>query len=419
MKDMNTDAYRFSISWNRLLPNGTINGGVNKEGIQYYNNLIDELHAKGLTPFVTIFHWDIPQILEKEYGGFLSPRVVGHFKDYADLCFKEFGDKVKHWITINEPYTYAAGGYVNGFFAPGRCSAWQNLNCTGGDSGTEPYLVSHHMLLSHAAAVKVYRDKYQASQKGVIGITHVTSWYVPYADVHHHLNAASRSLDFAFGWYMDPLVHGHYPHTMRVLVGKRLPKFTKEESKLVKGSYDFIGVNYYTSNYAAYAPNHNKLEVSYTTDSRTNQTTEKNGVPIGEQATGSSWLYVYPQGFYDLLNYTKTKYNNPLIYVTENGISEKNDPTLTLKQALNDTQRIDYHFRHLTKLREAIRDGVNVKGYFAWSLLDNFEWGWGYTVRFGINYVDFDDGQKRYPKLSAHWFTRFLKKKKINYLEYF
>ncbi|GMN26522.1 hypothetical protein TIFTF001_001341 [Ficus carica] len=410
MKEMNLDAYRFSISWSRLLPNGKLSGGVNKEGIEYYNNLINELLANGLKPFVTLFHWDLPQTLEDEYGGFLSPLIVNHFKDYAELCFKEFGDRVKHWITLNEPWTFSMGGYSSGSFPPGRCSEWQNLNCTGGDSGTEPYLVSHHQLLSHAAAVKVYKEKYQASQKGVIGITLVSHWFLPFSNAKHHQNAALRALDFMFGWFMDPLANGDYPHSMRSLVGKRLPKFTEEESKLVKGSYDFLGLNYYTTNYAAYAPHHhNFVNGSYTTDAQTNLTTQRNGVPIGPKGA-SDWLYVYPAGIQELLLYTKTKYYNPLIYITENGIDELNDPKLSLKQALVDKQRIDYYFRHLSYLQKAIKKGVNVKGYFAWSLLDNFEWASGFTVRFGINFVDYKNGQKRYPKLSAHWFKMFLQK---------
>ncbi|XP_021832728.1 cyanogenic beta-glucosidase-like, partial [Prunus avium] len=171
MKNMGWDAYRFSISWSRLLPNGKLSGGVNKEGIKYYNNLINELLRNGLTPFVTLFHWDLPQTLEDEYGGFLSPHIVNHFQDYAELCYKEFGDRVKHWSTVNEPYTFSNNGYALGSLAPGRCSTWQQLNCTGGDSSTEPYLVTHHQLLAHAAAVKLYKNRYQASQNGVIGIT--------------------------------------------------------------------------------------------------------------------------------------------------------------------------------------------------------------------------------------------------------
>ncbi|KAK9924834.1 hypothetical protein M0R45_033182 [Rubus argutus] len=409
MKNMNLDAYRFSISWSRLLPNGKLSGGVNKEGIKYYNNLINELLRNGLKPFVTLFHWDLPQTLEDEYGGFLSPQIINHFQDYVELCYKEFGDRVKHWVTMNQPWTYSNGGYGSGTKAPGRCSAWQKLNCTGGDSSTEPYLVGHHLLLSHAAAVKLYKQKYQASQKGVIGITLVTHWFIPISKAKHHKNAALRSLDFMLGWFMNPLTNGDYPHSMRSFVGNRLPKFTKEQSKLLIGSFDFLGLNYYTTYYASYAPQNNSVKASCLTDARATQLTKLNGVPIGPQAA-SAWLFVYPRGLRDLLLYIKTKYNDPLIYITENGIDELNDPKLTLKEALFDPHRIDYYFRHLYYLQKAIKDGVKVKGYFSWTLLDNFEWGTGYTVRFGINYVDYKNKQKRYPKLSAHWFKKFLKK---------
>ncbi|GMY16393.1 beta-glucosidase 12-like [Fagus crenata] len=409
MKEMNLDAYRFSISWSRILPKGKLSGGVNNEGVKYYNNLINELLNKGLTPFVTIFHWDLPQALEDEYGGFLSPHIVNDFRDYAELCFKEFGDRVKHWITLNEPWSYSYGGYASGLLAPDRCSAWQNLNCTGGNSGTEPYLVAHHLLLAHAAAVEVYKKKYQVVQKGVIGITLVCHWMVPFSNEKQNHNAALRALDFMLGWFLDPLTNGHYPHSMRSHVKNRLPKFTKEQSKLVKGSFDFIGLNYYTANYAAHAPQPKGVKASFLTDSRANLSTTRNGIPIGAPAA-SSWLFVYPRGFRDLLLYVKTKYHNPLIYITENGIDEFNNATLTLEEALLDNQRVEYYHSHLRNLLRAIKDGVNVKGYFAWSLLDNFEWGNGYTVRFGINYVDYKNGLKRHPKLSAHWFKNFLKK---------
>nr|POE81296.1 cyanogenic beta-glucosidase [Quercus suber] len=161
MKKMGLDAYRFSISWSRVLPKGKLSGGVNREGIKYYNNLINKLLAKGLQPFVTLYHYDLPQALEDEYGGFLSPHIVDDFQDYAELCFKEFGDRVKHWITLNEPWGTSYGGYAMGILPPARCSSWQHLNCLGGDSGTEPYLVAHNQLLAHASAVKVYKQKYQ------------------------------------------------------------------------------------------------------------------------------------------------------------------------------------------------------------------------------------------------------------------
>ncbi|GMJ07111.1 beta glucosidase 13 [Hibiscus trionum] len=410
MKEMGLDAYRFSISWSRILPNGKLSGGVNKEGINYYNNLINELLSNGIQPFVTLFHWDLPQALEDEYGGFLSPRIVDDFRDYADVCFKELGNRVKHWITLNEPWSYTTSGYAAGVSPPGRCSDWQNRNCSGGDSGVEPYLVAHHFLLAHAVSVKLYRQKYQATQKGMIGITLNAAWYVPVSNATHQLNAASRAMDFIFGWFMEPITIGNYPRTMQSLVGNRLPKFSKMQAEILKGSFDFLGLNYYTTNYAAYAPKSSVGKPSFFTDARTTISSEHNGIPIGPK-TGTSWIRMCPRGIRDILLYTKEKYNNPLMYITENGVGDTyKNISLPLNEALIDKGRVEYHRRHLSSLRSAIKDGVNVKGYFAWSLLDNFEWGDGYTVRFGLNFVDFKDGLKKYPKLSANWFQNFLKK---------
>ncbi|KAK3142309.1 hypothetical protein QOZ80_4BG0344900 [Eleusine coracana subsp. coracana] len=409
MKDMGMDAYRFSISWTRILSNGSLSGGVNREGVKYYNNLINELLLKGVQPFVTLFHWDSPQALEDKYGGFLSPNIINDFKDYAEVCFKEFGDRVKHWITFNEPWTFCSNGYASGMFAPGRCSPWEQGKCSAGDSGREPYTACHHQLLAHAEAVRLYKEKYQASQKGKIGITLVSHWFVPFSRSKSNDDAARRAIDFMLGWCMDPLIRGEYPLSMRTLVGNRLPQFTMEQSELVKGSFDFIGLNYYTANYADNLPPSNGLNNSYNTDSRANLTGVRNGIPIGPQAA-SPWLYIYPRGFRELLIYVKENYGNPTIYITENGVDEANNKSLSLHDALKDDVRVDYYKRHLIALQSAIRDGANVKGYFAWSLLDNFEWGNGYTVRFGINFVDYSDGLKRYPKSSAHWFKDFLKK---------
>ncbi|KAB1199984.1 Beta-glucosidase 12 [Morella rubra] len=255
---------------------------------------------------------------------------------------------------MNEPWTYSDGGYASGTLAPGRCSSWQNLNCTGGDSATEPYLVSHYQLLAHAAAVEVYKQKYQAAQNGVIGITLVCHWIVSISKANDNRNAALRSLDFMLGWFLDPLTFGDYPHSMRSLVGKRLPKFTKEQSKTVKGSFDFIGLNYYTAFYAADAPQLNAGNKSYLTDSLANLTTQRNGILIGSPAA-SSWLHVYPRGIRDLLLYTKEKYHNPLIYITENGIDEFNNETLSLEEALIDNHRIEYYHSHLWYLRKAMK----------------------------------------------------------------
>ncbi|KEH30287.1 putative beta-glucosidase [Medicago truncatula] len=386
MKYMNTDAYRFSISWPRILPKGKVSEGINQEGIKYYNNLINELLDNGLVPFVTLFHWDLPQVLQDEYSGFLSPNIINDFQDYAELCFKEFGDRVKHWITFNEPHSYSLG--------------------------SEPYIVSHNQLLAHAAAVKLYRTNHQASQNGSIGITLNCHWFLPFSNDTLDHQASERALDFMFGWFMQPLTTGEYPSSMVSYVGNRLPKFTREQSKILIGSFDFIGINYYTSNYAANIPqsNNDTGTPGYFKDTHVNLTTERNGIPIGPRAA-SPWLFVYPRGIQELLLYTKTKYNNPVIYITENGMDELNDPTLSLEEALMDTYRIDYFYRHLYYISSAIKHGVKVQGYFAWSLLDNFEWLAGYRRRFGINFVDYKDNLKRHQKLSAHWFRNFLKKK--------
>lgn len=408
IKQLGANAYRFSISWSRILPNGKISGGINKEGVEYYNNLLDELKFNGIEPYVTIFHWDAPQALEDEYGGFRGPQIVRDFRNYAQVCFDMFGDKVKHWITLNEPRSFSRDSYSRGIYAPGRCSPWEEGKCSMGNSGTEPYIVGHHQLLAHAATVKLYRNKYQAKQKGEIGITLNSDWIVPYSNIKSDHDAAARGIEFMLGWFMDPIVHGDYPASMRTLVQDRLPEFTEEQSKMLKGSFDFLGLNYYTGNYAKNLTE-KKYPVSYETDANILFTAYRDGISIGPQAA-STWLFVYPEGLKELLLYIKNKYNNPIIYITENGVDEANDLNLTLDNALKDGVRIDYLRRHLESVQTAIREGVNVKGYFAWSLIDNFEWASGYSVRFGLYYVNFKS-LERFPKNSAIWFQKFLQGK--------
>ncbi|OEL32861.1 Beta-glucosidase 24, partial [Dichanthelium oligosanthes] len=414
MKDIGFNAYRFSISWTRILPNGKLSGGVNMEGIKYYNNLINKLLSEGVEPFVTLFHWDSPQALEQQYNGFLSQHIVEDFRDYANICFREFGDRVRNWITFNEPWSFSIGGYVTGILAPGRCSSWENSGCSIGDSGREPYIVAHNQLLAHAAAVQVYRDKYQGKQKGNIGITLVSNWMIPYSNSKEDKDAAKRALEFMYGCdnfnrFIDPLTRGDYPLSMRTLVGNRLPRFTIEQSKAINGSFDFIGLNYYTARYAQNTKYSNNGNESYNTDSLTNQTVERNGAAIGPKA-GSPWLYIYPKGIEELLLYTKKTYNNPTIYITENGVDEINNENLPLQEALVDNTRIEFYRQHLFHIQRALKEGADIRGYFAWSLFDNFEWMDGYTVRFGINYIDYKDGLKRYPKHSSRWFQNFLHK---------
>ncbi|GAB2260879.1 hypothetical protein Droror1_Dr00011734 [Drosera rotundifolia] len=405
LKKIGFGYFRFSISWPRVLPKGKLSGGVNRKGIQFYNDLIDELLANGIKPFVTIFHWDVPQALEDEYGGLRGPEIVKDFVDFADLCFKEFGDRVKHWGTMNEPNLDSWNSYSTGIFAPGRCSSYVG-NCTAGDSATEPYLVGYHFLLAHAETVNLYRKNYLASQKGIIGITLSTTFIKPINDSAANKLAASRQLDFAIGWFFDPITSGDYPKSMKAIVGHRLPKFTKEQSELLKNSFDYFGLNYYTTYYAISSPHSNRVNLSYTADSQATQTPFNNeGVPIGTP-TQVSWLYVYPKGIEELVLYIKEKYNNPTMIITENGIGDSSKQSI--KTALNDTWRINYHKQHLAYLYKAIEKGANVKGYLVWSFLDDFEWNSGYTVRFGIGLVDYKNGLKRYLKRSAFWFKNFI-----------
>ncbi|CAI0416334.1 unnamed protein product [Linum tenue] len=436
MKTMGFNAYRFSFAWSRLLPSnanlpsivsplyiylfyskvvgwisaGKLSGGVNKQGVDYYNNLIDSLLSNGMQPFVTLFHWDTPQGLEDEYGGFLSSNIVEDFEDYAEVCFREFGDRVKHWITFNEPWTFSSGGYAGGplRIAPFRCSHWQLDDSTGGDSGTEPYVTAHHQLLAHAAAVNLYRLKYQATQNGVIGISNVSHWFLPLSDSKEDEEAAQRAVEFMYGWFMDPIFHGDYPEIMKSYIGSRLPQFSSHQSDLLKGSFDFIGLNYYTASYASNHPQFDPQRPCMFSDRRLKLSDERNGVLIGPRV-GSGWVYDYPRGFEQLLNYTKTRYNDPVIYITENGVYDSTDESSPKEEALQDVSRVSYFQGHLEAVHNAIKKGVKVKGYFAWSLLDNFEWSAGYSLRFGLVHIDFKNGLQRHPKLSAFWFQNFLR----------
>ncbi|TXG55761.1 hypothetical protein EZV62_017074 [Acer yangbiense] len=343
------------------------------------------------------------------------------YRDYADFCFQEFGDRVKYWITLNEPNLFSSRGYASGIYAPGRCSNYIG-NCSRGNSATEPYLVTHHLILSHAYAVKLYRDKYQflisnffffldfnfkTSQKGIVGITVDCRWQVPKFQTVSSRKAAFRALDFEFGWVVHPMTNGDYPKTMRCLVGNRLPNFTNEESILIKGTLDFVGLNYYTSLYADDATSYSSVFLSYTTDSHVNDTAEKNGIPIGELA-GGNWLYMYPKGIREFVLYVKRKYSGLPIYITENGMADNNNNSLPIDEALDDDLRIKYHHLHLSYLLQAIKVGADVRGYSIWSVMDDFEWNSGYTLRFGLTYVDYKNGLKRYLKKSAFWFKNFL-----------
>ncbi|XP_019096764.1 PREDICTED: beta-glucosidase 43 isoform X2 [Camelina sativa] len=384
-------------------------GKINWNGVAYYNRLIDYLILKGIKPYANLYHYDLPLALEQKYQGLLSKQVVEDFVDYAEFCFKTFGDRVKNWMTFNEPRVVAALGYDNGIFAPGRCSKAFG-NCTDGNSATEPYIVAHHLILAHSAAVQRYRQIYQEKQKGRIGILLDFVWFEPLTSSEADNDAAQRARDFHVGWFIHPIVYGKYPNTMQNIVKERLPKFTEEEVKMVKGSIDFIGINQYTT----YFMSDPKIStppkaLGYQQDWNVAFNFAKNGTPIGPRAH-SEWLYNVPWGMYKALMYIKEHYGNPTMILSENGMDDPGN--ITLAQGLNDTTRINYYRDYLAQLKKAVDEGANVTGYFAWSLLDNFEWLSGYTSRFGIVYVDYKD-LKRYPKMSALWFKQLLKRDQI------
>ncbi|EEF44249.1 beta-glucosidase, putative [Ricinus communis] len=344
MHSLGVNSYRFSISWSRVLPKGRF-GEVNSEGIKFYNSLIAALLLKGIQPFVTLNHFEIPQELEDRYGSWLSSKIQEDFGYFAELCFKAFGDRVKYWLTLNEPNIMAQYGYYNGLHPPSRCS-YPAGECEAGDSELEPYIAAHNMILSHATATEIYKKKYQEKQGGKMGIALNAYWYEPLKDVPADRLAAQRALAFCIAWFIDPFMFGEYPPEMRQLVG---------------------------------------LSSTIIADCLASITGEKDGKYIGEP-TPMPTFYVVPSGMEKTVMYFKDRYNNTPMFITENGYAQSSGDNIEDK--LNDTRRVEYMQGYLSSLAAALRDGADVRGYFTWSLIDNFEWSLGYSICFGLYHVD-------------------------------
>ncbi|KAL5213850.1 hypothetical protein ABZP36_003002 [Zizania latifolia] len=334
MHSLGVNSYRFSISWARILPRGRF-GDVNQDGVAFYNALIDSLLQRGIQPFVTICHYDIPHELDERYGGWLSTEIQKDFGYFAEICFKMFGDRVKFWATFNQPNLSIKFSYMDGWYAPGRCSKPFG-NCTLGNSSIEPYIAGHNIIMSHANAVSIYRKKYQGKQGGQIGIVMCAIWYEPFRNTTVDLLAVRRALSFGASWFLDPILLGDYPTEMREILGRNLPEFTSKQKKRLQATkLDFIGLNHYTTFYlkdCSFSP----CEIDpLNGDARVISLAQRDGVLIGE-TTGSPFFHDVPRGMEEMTMYYKERYNNTPTYITENAKRVR----LTPKEAMRAVMRV-------------------------------------------------------------------------------
>ena len=372
MKSLGLQAYRFSISWPRVLPAGR--GRVNQAGLDFYSRLVDGLLAAGLQPFITLYHWDLPQALQEE-GGWPARSVAEAFVDYADVVSRALGDRVQRWITHNEPWCISFLSYQIGEHAPGRKDDWASA-----------VAASHHLLLSHGWAVPVIRRNSPGAE---VGITLNFEPAMPASRSAADLDAARHYDGYFQRWFLDPLYGQHYPADMAAhytAQGWLNPSLIQPgDLEAIAVPTDFLGVNYYTRKVARAAAADNLPQTLFP-------------APASEW-TEMGWE-VYPDGLYRLLSRLHFEYQVPKLYITENGTSYSDGPDAAGRIA--DTRRLAYLRSHFEAAHRALQAGVPLAGYFVWSLMDNFEWARGYTQRFGLVWVDYAT-QRRLPKDSALW----------------
>ncbi|KAL2838622.1 putative beta-glucosidase [Aspergillus pseudoustus] len=399
LKTYGAKAYRFSISWSRIIPLGGRDDPINEKGIAFYNTLIGGLIARGITPWVTLYHWDLPQALHDRYKGWLNvEESQKDFERYARVCYERFGDRVKNWITFNEPWIQSIFGYATGGNAPGRSST--NAQATEGDSTTEPWIVGHAQILSHARAVLAYNKDFGPHQNGRIGISLNGDFYEPWdSQDPRDAEAAERRMQFHIGWFANPIfLKKDYPECMRAQLGRRLPAFSESDFKLLhEADTDFYGMNYYTSQFARHRdePPSDTDYVGNVDELQSN----KEGQPVGQES-GIHWLRSCPDMFRKHLTRIYRLYGKP-IYITENGCPCPGEDNMTREESVEDPYRQRYFQDHLAAVGKSItEDGSVISGYFAWSLMDNLEWSDGYGPRFGVTFTDYET-LERTPKKSA------------------
>jgi beta-glucosidase len=369
------NAYRFSVSWPRVQPTGR--GAPNRKGMDFYRRLTHRLREKGIRPALTLNHWDIPQAIQDD-GGWQSRDTVERFAEYTALLADALGDGVEWWITQNEPWIIAALGYRLGIHAPGVKDTEAELRC------------AHHLLLAHGAAVEAYRASGLAAP---IGITLNLLPTYPQTDSQADARAAVLSDAYTNRWYLDPVFDGAYPADALAYFGERFGLDWIHDGDLARVAQpiDFLGVNYYSRRVVRAPRAGEAAEFAWVV--RTETTTGVPTTELGREMT--------PDVLRDLLMHLRDTYRNPTILITENGLGQYD--RLGSDGAVHDPERIEYLRTHITAVSEAVEAGVDVRGYFAWSLLDNFEWAEGYGPRFGLTYVDYDT-QRRIPKDSAAWY---------------
>ncbi|KQL55229.1 beta-glucosidase [Heyndrickxia shackletonii] len=378
MADLGISSYRFSFAWPRLFPE---EGKFNSEGLAFYTRLLDELDAKGITPAATIYHWDLPTWLQDK-GGWTNRETVDQFVTYAKTLFDAFGSRIPSWITHNEPWCAAFLGYAFGVHAPGHTD-WN-----------EALIASHHLLLSHGKVVELYRSMGLA---GEIGITLNLSPTIPASEAAEDVAAAERSDGFANRWFLDPIFKGRYPEDMVTLYKNRFGplSFMKEgDLDTISAPIDFLGINYYS---------HNIVE-----NDEKNDILGAGVISETENVTDMGWG-IHPESLYDLLTRIKSDYTDIPLYITENGAAF---PDVWKDGKIEDHARIKYLHDHFAAAHRFIEEGGNLQGYYVWSLMDNYEWSFGYSKRFGIIYVDYET-LERTPKESYKWYQKVIKENGI------
>ena len=379
MKEMGLKAYRFSIAWPRILPNGR--GVVNEIGLKFYSDLVDALLEAGIEPWVTLYHWDLPQSLQNE-SGWSARTTADAFVEYADVVSSALGDRVRNWITFNEPFVSAIVGYLEGRHAPGV----QNLH--------QALAASHHLLLAHGLAVPVIRKN---SPNSNVGITLNMGPQMPASPSQADRAMATWLDGFVNRWYLDPLVGRGYPQDMVNGFGDAMGFIQADDLEIIAVPIDFVGVNYYTRDIL-----------------RSTKLSQEENEPVtvfpNNEHTEMGWE-VYPEGLYTTLGRLHFEYAFQAVYITENGAAFVDE--VSADGQVDDPQRLSYIKRHLQQVHRAIAADVPVKGYFAWSLLDNFEWAYGNTKRFGLIYVDYET-QQRITKSSAKWYAQVIRSNAVD-----